>query len=456
MHYDVIVCGGGPAGVMAAVAAARLGARTALVERYGFLGGMATTALVLPLMTFHASLDEQVVTGLPQELIDRVMALGGSPGHLPDPIGFCPTITPVDPEVLKLAHQELAAEAGVELLLHTFVAGARTRGGRLEAVTVAAKEGLRELEAGVFVDCTGDGDLAARAGAPFEYGRTRDGLAQPMTTMFRIIGVEWEEIARYAADHPEDFVLGCDPRELARLPAPAVAGFFRLVHEAKERGEFPIERDRVLMFSTGRPGEAIVNMTRITRQDGTTTAGLTRGETEGRRQVFRVMEFLRRRVPGLNRAELVQTGIQVGVRETRRFRGDYTLTGRDVVTGAAFADSVARGAYPIDIHSPSGGELEAIRMPPGTSYDIPYRCLLPREVEGLLVAGRCLSADHEALASARISATAMALGQAAGTAAALAAGRTGKAGRAVTPRQVDVGELQQTLARAGASWEKGQ
>ena len=449
-RYDVLVCGGGPAGIMAAVAAARRGARVALVERYGFLGGMSTAALTLPLMTFHASRGEQVVTGLPQELIDRLVARGGSPGHVPDPIGFCATITPVDPEALKSAHLELCLEAGVELLLHTQVVGADVAAGRITHVLALAKEGLRRLEAAVFVDTTGDADLAARAGAPFEYGRPEDGLAQPMTLLFRIAGVDWEPIARYAAAHPNDFVLGCDPTDLAHLPAPAIAGFFRLVAAARARGDFPLERDRVLLFATGRPGEAIVNMTRITRADGTTSSGLTRGEVEGRRQVAQVMAFLRRYVPGCSRVELIQTGTQVGVRESRRVKGQYVLTGRDVVSGASFPDSVARGAYPVDIHSPSGVGLEVIPMAPGTSYDIPYRCLLPTGVTNLLVAGRCISAEHEALASARITATAMAVGEAAGTAAALSA----MAG--VEPGQLEISTLRKALAAAGASWGKAQ
>lgn len=450
MIYDVLVVGGGPAGVMAATAAARLGCRVALVERYGFLGGMATAALVLPIMTFHATLDEPVVAGLPQELIDRLVARGASPGHLPDPIGFCATITPVDPEALKLEHQELCLEAGVHLRLHSFAVGVRVTEGRIEAVQVAGKDGLQWIEAALFIDCTGDGDVAARAGAPFVYGREGDGLTQPMTMMLRVRGVDWRAVADYAAQHPDDFVLGCRPEELAELPAPAVAGFFRLVAAAKARGEFPIERDRVLVFSTGRPGEAIVNMTRIPRLDGTTTQGLTQGEVEGRRQAFQVVEFLRRYVPGFAEIELVQTGTQVGVRESRRFVGEYTLTGPEVVAGAEFPDSVARGAYPIDIHSPAGSGLETLRMPPGTSYDIPFRCLLPRGLHNLLVAGRCISADHQALASARISATAMALGQAAGTAAALAVKR------GVSLRELPVSELQAELARQGALWGKAQ
>lgn len=447
--FDVVVAGGGPAGAMAAIAAARRGARVALIERYGFLGGMATSALVLPLQTFHASLEEQIVTGLPQELIDRVVAAGGSPGHVADPLGFAATITPVDPELLKWAYQELCLEAGVQLFLHTIVVGADVRNGRLEGVLAYGKDGFRWFRAPVFIDATGDGDVAIRAGCPFQEGRPGDRLTQPMTLMFRVAGVDVDALLAFMEAHPDDFYLGMPVDRMREHPVIAVSGFFREVAEARRRGELPVPRDRVLLFGMPRRGEVIVNMTRVTHVLGTRTDGLTHGEIEGRRQVIACLDFLRRRIPGFANAQLIQTGTQVGVRETRRIVGEAVLTGRDVVEGRTFPDSVARGAFPIDVHSPSNEALHYIKMAPGTSYDIPYRCLLPQGVDGLIVAGRCLSADHEALASARISATAMALGQAAGTAAVLAVERN------CVPREVPIDILQAWLEQDGASWGKG-
>lgn len=419
-----------------------------LVERYGFAGGMATAALVLPVMTFHAG-NEQVITGIPQEVVDRLVRLGASPGHVPDPTGVCPTFTPVDPEYLKFVYQEMLLESGVDLMFHTQVTGVMKRGERVTGLRVQGKGGPSEMEAAVIVDATGDGDVAALAGAAYAEGREIDGLCQPATMMFRVGGVRLEKVLEYMKAHPDEFVLGYPPGEFERLPVIAVSGFFKQVEEAKARGKFPLERDRALFFGLPGAGEVIVNMTRVTRVRGTGSGDLTRAEIESRRQVFAVLDFLREYIPGFQEARLLATGAQVGVRESRRIRGLYTLTGKDVVNGRSFPDSVARGAYPIDIHDPSGAGLTWVRMVPGTSYDIPYRCLVPETIDGLLVAGRCLSADHEALASARISATAMALGVAAGCAAALAV----TSGR--QPREVDVPELQRRLSSLGASWGQG-
>jgi hypothetical protein len=242
--------------------------------------------------------------------------------------------------------------------------------------------------------------------------------------------------------HPDDFVLA-DGWE--RMPMVAVSGFFKLVQKAKQAQRLRVDRDRVLFFELPSPGEVSVNMTRVIRHDATDGQALSRAEVLGRRQVMEVVQFLKEDIPGFERAELLNCGTQIGVRESRRIIGQYVLTGEDVVQGRRFPDVIARGSYPIDIHAPDGDQLHVIKMEPGTTYDIPYRSILNDTVRNLLVAGRCLSATHEALASARVTPTAMVVGQGAGTAAALASRYK------VCPHEIDVQELQQRLSEQNAN-----
>jgi len=443
------VIGGGPAGSIAAIAAARRGARVILVERYGFLGGSLTAAMVAPIMGFHAG-SLQVVRGIPQEVIARLQALGLSPGHVPDPIDFCDTVTPFDFEGLKRVLLEMALEAGVTLWLHTVFLGAEIKGGKVDVVRVWQKDGIKELRATVYLDASGDADLAAAAGVGFELGRQQDGRPQPMTLMFRLGGVNWAAVMAYLAEHDSEVQHGAgahdriDVEWLQGLPIRGVAGFRGLVGAAQARGEWSIPRDRLLVFEGVRAGEAVVNTTRVVGRLGTLGADLAQAEIEGRRQVYQVMAFLQRDVPGFTDAYLLETPAQIGVRETRRIHGDYVLQGDDILGGVKFPDAIACGGYPIDIHDPVSMHLVTKRLPLGEYYTIPYRCLLPRGVENLLVAGRCISATHEAFAAFRVSAIVMAIGQAAGTAAMLAAHG------ARSPRQVDVDALQGTLRADGA------
>lgn len=448
-RYDVVVIGGGPAGSVASIAAAREGARVACVERYGFLGGTLTAAMVAPMMGFHAG-GQQVVRGIPQEIVERLQALGASPGHVPDPIDFCASITPFDYEGLKRVLLEMAVAAGVDLWLHTVFLEAAARDGVVESVRVWQKDGIKTLRAPVFVDASGDGDLSAAAGAPFEIGRPSDGRPQPMTLIVRLGGVDWEAVMDHLAAHPDDVQHGQGIHErididwLRRLPSRGFAGFGGLVQAARARGEWTIPRDRLLVFEGVRPGEAVVNTTRVLDRLGVVGADLARAEVEGRQQAYAVAEFLRRHVPGFAAAYLLETPAQIGVRETRRVLGDYVLTADDVLGARKFADAVACGAYPIDIHDPASLRLVAMRLPDGEYYTIPYRCLLPRGGQNWLVAGRCISATHEAAAAFRVSAIVMAIAQGAGTAAALAA-RGG-----TTPRAIDVQALRETLRARGA------
>jgi hypothetical protein len=436
---DVLVVGGGPAGIAAAVASGRNGARTVLVERFGFLGGNATAALVGPFMTSY-SLDGkvQLIKGIFEELVQRAEALGGAihPAKVEGGSEFAGFITyghhrvtPFDPEVVKLVAAELCLEAGVELRLHTFVVDALVEDGALAGAIVASKSGLEAIRARVTVDCSADADVAARAGVPFHVGRAGDGLTQPMTLFFRIGNVDDEKVKAYIAAHPED-----------RRP------FEGIVRAARERGEFPIPREGIGLYRTPQPGIWRINTTRIQRLDGTNVLDLTRAEIEGRRQVMFLLQFFRQHCPGLENCILLDTAATIGVRETRRIVGEYTLTAEDLATGREFDDVIALCGYPIDIHSPtgSGGSMVNQDFPVANVYQIPYRCLVPVKVEQLLVAGRCVSATHEALGAIRVMPPAFAMGQAAGTAAALAV----KEG--VVPRRVPVPWLQETLVAHGA------
>lgn len=444
-RYDVIIAGGGPAGITAAIASARNGAKTLLIERYGFLGGMATNALVGPIQTFHATPTIQVVHGIAEEIIQRLKVIRGTPGHVRDMIGFVPTITPVDVEKLKYVYQELLLESRVDLLLHTTVVGVKKEDSLLKAIQVQNKSGIFHIYGSIFIDCTGDGDVLTLSELPYEKGRKTDGLAQPMSMMFRVGGVDFQKVRNYIEKHPEEFVLAPDWKSMSYV---AVSGFFRLVEEAKKNGDLTIERDRVLFFQLPTNNEVTVNMTRVIRYDATDGEALSHAEIIGRRQVMEVMNFLNDYIPGFENAFLINCGTQIGVRESRRLVGNYVLTGEDVVNGRTFSDVIALGSYPIDIHAPDGKELHVIKMPPGTIYHIPYRSLTNPMISNLLVAGRCLSATHEALASARVTPTAMFIGQAAGTAAALANKLN------CLPNEIDVKKVQQLLREQGCYLSK--
>jgi hypothetical protein len=451
MHRDcdVVVIGGGPAGSVAAVAAAREGARVVCVERYGFLGGTLTAAMVAPIMGFHAG-PRQVVQGIPQEIVARLQALGASPGHVPDPIDFCYTVTPFDYEGLKRVLLELAVGAGVDLWLHTVFLEARAADGTIQSVRVWQKDGIKEIHAPVFVDASGDGDLSVAAGGRAEMGRPEDHRPQPMTLMFRMGGVQWDAVMDHLERHPDEIQHGqglhdrIEVRWLRGLPSRGFAGFGAVVREARARGEWTIPRDRLLVFEGVRSGEAVVNTTRVLNRLGVVGHDLAQAEVEGRQQAYAVAEFLTRHIPGFAGAYLLETPTQIGVRETRRVVGDYTLTADDVLGGRKFDDAIACGAYPIDIHDPVSERLVAKRLPDGEYYTIPYRCLLPQGGKNWLVAGRCISSTHEAFAAFRVSAIVMAIAQAAGIAAAMAAHQ------GTSPRALDAQVLRAVLRERGA------
>jgi hypothetical protein len=438
-EYDVVVVGGGSAGIAASVSAARNGAQTLLVERNGCLGGTSTVGLVGPFMTsYDAQSRNPVVGGVFAEVVRHMVEMGGAidPATIPESTVYSSFIreghghvTPFQAEALKAVADGLVASSAVEVLFHTDCIAATREGNAIKNVVLRRKQGLIAVPCKYAIDCSGDGDLAVLSGAEFVLGRG-DGKMQPASTFFRIGNVDDEKLEAWVRQHRrvhgEERLFEC------------------LVMEAVKNGEFTVPRRWINIYREPQPGDYRVNVTRVIGVDGTKSEDLTRGEMEGRQQVLEVMRFMRNHCPGLENARILQVADTLGIRETRHIAGDYVLTGDDVLEGRHFPDAIARYAYVVDIHDPTGagGRNQAIK---GDYYEIPVRCLLVKGLINLLVAGRCVSADHVANSSLRVIPACYATGEAAGTLAALAA-RQGHSNM----RGVAVEDLQSTLRRRGA------
>jgi len=406
-NFDVVVCGGGPGGIGAALGAARAGANVLLIERYGFLGGGGTAMLVNPFMWFTSG-ERQLVHGVFQEIIDRLTELGAYRRRA------------FDPEALKIAAEELCLEAGVKLLYHSFLADCQVSDNKIQSIRVATKDGLKTITAKTYVDSTGDGDLAFFAGAPTKKGRDEDGLSQPMTMNFRMANVD-------------------------KTKKPPVQEMTKLYVAAKADGKIKCPREDILVFTTLQDDVVHFNQTRVVMHDAVDPESLTAAEIESRRQVWQISQWLIKEVPGFENAYLQRTAAQVGVRESRRVIGDYVLTGEELLAASRFDDVIACGSYDIDIHNPLGEGTVIKRLKPGEFYDIPYRAIVPRKIDNLLVGGRSISTTHEAHSSIRIIPIVCAIGQAAGVAAAKCANQN------ICTRDLDVSKLQQELLRQGAT-----
>jgi hypothetical protein len=425
-HYDVIVAGGGSSGSIAAMAAARSGARTLLVERYGFLGGISTGVLD----TFYGfytpgSRSIKTVGGFADEVVEQLRKFN-SCFERPNTYGAGTGIT-YNPEYLKVVWESLAAQCGVALLLHAWIQDVQVTNGLVRHLVVATKSGLRRLAADFFVDATGDADICHYAGAPYEAAGQHE-PAQSLTTTFKVANVD-----------------NALRKSLSREQ------FHAQMEAAGKSGEFDLPRREGSDHPTTIPGMMATNMTRIPAsvqgsdifRNATDPEFLTEAEVTGRRQALEYLRFLRTRIPGYAAAELVSFSTQLGVRESRRVIGEYRLTRDDVLSARQFEDQIGLCGAPIEDHHP-GQNTQWHYLPDGSCVGIPFRCLLPLQLENLLVCGRCFSASHDAHAAVRSMAQCMAMGQAAGTAAALCARNR------ISPREFAITVLQEHLRRNGA------
>ena len=441
---DVVVVGGGPAGFVAAIAAARLGHDVLLIENAAYLGGN----LNLPGLALLAVLDwsgQPVIAGLMQEFVDRLVAVGGATGHYPCPkhLSMCA----LDPESVRYTALELSVEAGVRVLLHTGISGVVRNGRRIDAVIAEGKSGRFAIQGRVFVDASGDADVIAQAGARVDKG-SANGELQPMTLTFRLGNCDLQPLIAHLEQHPEDLNTYGNPpnrfpvEHLRRHPYWTITGLAGLAAKAKAAGDFPDDLSYVNVTTLPQTGQIGINAARVFRLDGTDVWDLTAGELEGRRKALLMARFFRNHVPGCQQSVLLDMAPRIGVRETRRIDGLIRLEEADIRNRRTFADTIAQGIYPIDIHSNDGAPSTFLLL--DAPFMIPYRALVPADLDNVIAAGRTISADRVVMGSIRVMSHCMAIGHAAGVAAAVALESENNFAIA------DVQKIQTTLIEQGA------
>mgnify|MGYP001043106853 CR=1 FL=1 len=434
-HYDVIVVGGGPSGVAAGIAAAKNGANTLLIERYGFLGGMATVSSVPTFCPFSDG-EKTVIRGIGLEILETLKKESfESPfKDKKEAIRRQYDWIPIDQEVLKRVLDDITLSSGCNILFHTYVADVEVQNGLVKALWTEDKTGRHRISSDMVIDCTGDADIVVKAGGKTEYGDEK-GLVQAVTLCFRLANIDIEKFMKYAHEVGEDGNLS------------------QAVKRARANGDFPFDEKKVCGFAIQNEGMAGLNFGHVYEVNPLKPEDLTRAEIKSRQAIPKLIAFLKKYVPGLENAVLAASGPSIGIRETRRIVGEYRLTRQDYFNRACFDDTIACYAYPIDIHASSSkdvvkdekkDEYITSRYKEGEYYGIPYRALLPKGLKNVIVAGRPLSADRDMHGSFRVMPACFATGQAAGTAAAIC-----KSERKLF-RDIDIKLLRKRLVEQGA------
>ena len=410
--YNLVVVGGGLSGVAAAISGARQGLKTLLVEKAGWLGGAMSNCLIYPFMPFWTTVNGEkryLSKGIFAEMLERQRSYA----DIKKEIYF-------NPEYFKLVLDEMVQESGADILFHTTLSRVKTDNRKITSVFFSTKGGEMEVCADFFVDATGDGDLFAFAGCDFQLGREKDGLCQPMTICFRMNNVD------------------------DKLFNEEIESIQNLYKEWQQQGKILNPRENILYFRELGDGVIHFNTTRVVKHDPTNPFDLSRAEIIGRKQIFELVELLKKHTKAFAKSELLSVAAEIGVRESRKLKGEHILTVEELKNCTVFEDSIACGNYEIDIHNPEGAGTSHYFFKSGEFYTIPYRSLVPKEYDNLLVAGRCISATHEAQASIRIMPICACLGQAAGLASAVAY----KDSCAV--KAVDIDKLHALLTDCGA------
>jgi hypothetical protein len=448
IQSDVVVVGSGPGGFSAAIAAARLGVNVVLVERLGYVGGQLASGL--PMLAFLDMHQRQVVGGIAQEFVSRMVALDASAGHR-----YCPfhlSTTTLDPSYAKIVcFQMIDEEKNITLLLHTELTDVTVKNGKVTSISVTGKGHHIILDGKVFIDGTGDGDLAFMAGAAYEKGQEKTGELQPPSLMFNLGDVDTDEFITWIRKHPEELPYGMglthikpgyDADFFASNPGFIFFGLEATIKKLRSEGKCPVDRDTLIFIKLPVKGQVAVNTIRILNFDGSDIHDLSKGEVKAHLTVLPLMKMLKENVPGFEHCVLLSINPVIGVRESRRIMGIKKFTYKDAISGIIPPDAIGLLSYFIDIHSGSGDKThtESIKEP----YGVPYGCTVARDIDSLMMAGRCISVDAIAFGSTRVMPLCMAVGQGAGVGAALAIKEH------IQPRAVDPQDVRKVLIDQGA------